>query len=180
MWCKGSLIRIFFDNFDSQKSAISFQCQKCRCDANRSDTLDHAWYQLQVLDRLCDRHSLCQPTRKRKFLSYLGRKTIGEAHSVFLGSTKSMASIQFICWFSNTLGLRPVHYWAEWIGGLYVFKSLIRCCSAFIKPMCPSHILSNCVSMLMILWLCAEWSSGRVRSSCQSVFQVSCNCSTEL
>lgn len=85
--------------------AFSVQCRNCHRIGNQIDITVLVWCQVQILDCHCIKYTIDHAIALRLFS--LGTKTIGETHSVWAGSKKSMASIRFNAYFSilSPLGL---------------------------------------------------------------------------
>lgn len=99
---------------------------------------------------------------------------------------KEVKAIPFESRFDNVhgehsmylLSLQPWHFRpskarAEWTVPLSLFAILIRCCTTINEPRCKFHMLLNCLSMLVTILRLAKYSSNKVRSSAQLVFEIS-------
>lgn len=84
----------------------------------------------------------------------------------------SIAIIQSIFCFSNSVVLSPALYGAECTCWLSVFPSWIRRRTSLIEARWPSYFLSNSVTILINSLRYSEYSSYIISSPRQSVFEI--------
>lgn len=164
-------ISIFLGNLlDLPKSTIFVQCRTCRRVTKGVDTLVHAQCQVGILYRHCV-----------PFAVFIAK----EKSAIFLRNEDKGWCPFHLDGFNNAQGGDWIHllfleffrHWTWTVLGWVYWSSI--CHFKFgsvllrvIQPKCPSHILSNDVSMLINLLQQAQSSSGKIGSSPQSVFEI--------
>lgn len=114
-------------------------------------------------------------TWKRRVPSRFGSNIIGDAHSIWTGSIKSMASIFSLSRFYNSLPLRLVQRGTENKGRSFFLYSSIRCCTFIIEGRWLSHMFSNFACISTNLCQNATYSNSICSSSRQFKFAFPCN-----